>query len=178
MVGITGIVLLDHYTAQTWSAITMLIKTFSENRDIKRVVELGTGCGGLTLLFGVNMLQRDGKVLSFDIEPIQSEQARRDFEKLNITFERRDVFEEDTVERVQKFIEGERALIFCDDGSKSREFRLYSKILKKNDLIMAHDWGIEISQGDIDESLLAILESYHQEEFDAEDTYILSMRRI
>jgi len=176
--GIDGIVLFDHYTAQTWSAITMLLKFFDENRDVKRVVDLGAGCGGLTLFFGANMLQRDGKVLSFDIDALQSTQAQRDFEKLNITFEERDVFEKDSVEMIRKFIEGEQALIFCDNGNKGREFRLYERILKKGDFIMAHDWGVEISQGDLDGYAYTNLEPYKQEEFDKEETYILSMRRI
>jgi len=176
--GIAGIVLLDHYSPQTWSAIAMLIKFFSDHRDIKRVVDLGTGTGGLTLLFGANMLQRNGKVLSFDIEPVQSTQARRDFEKLNITFREGDVFKKDFVELAQKFIEGERALIFCDNGCKPREFALYAKILKKGDLIMAHDWGIEMTPIDLDEFTLSILEPYCQEDFDEAETFILSMRRI
>jgi len=176
--GIEGIVLLDHYTAQTWSALTMLTKTLSENRDIKRVVELGTGTGGLTLFFGANMLQRNGKVLSFDIEPTQSRQAQRDFEKLNIVFEHRDVFEEESIKIAKKFIEDERALIFCDNGRKTKEFHTYAKILKKNDLIMAHDWRIEITPRYLDKQILSMLEPYLQEEFDKEETYILSMRRI
>jgi len=177
-IGIAGIVLLDHYTPQTWSAITMLIKFFSDHRDIKRIVDLGTGTGGLTLLFGVNMLQRDGKVLSFDIEPVQSEQARRDFEKLNITFEEKNIFKKDAVELARKFIEDERALVFCDNGHKVREFSTYTKILKKGDFIMAHDWGTEITKIDLPDLPLSVLEPYHQEDFDEAETFILCMRRI
>jgi len=176
--GITGIVLVDHYTAQTWSAITMLTKFFSDNRDVKRVVDIGTGTGGLTLLFGLNMLQRDGKVLSLDIEETQSAQARRDFEKLNITFEKADAFQKDVVDLVQRFIKGERALIFCDNGCKPREFALYTRILKEGDFIMAHDWRIEITPLDLDRQTLSMLEPYLQEEFDREETYILSMKRV
>lgn len=177
MVGIEGIVLLDHYTAQTWSAISMLSKFFGENRDVKRVVDIGTGTGGLTLFFGMHMLQRDGKVLSLDIEEVQSAQARRDFEKLNIDFRKMDVFAESAVELVKEFIMDEKALIFCDNGKKSREFPLYARMLKPGDFIMAHDWGIEISEGDLDELIHSCLELFLQEEFDKEETYILSMRR-
>ena len=157
----------------------MLLKFFDENLDVKRVVDIGTGCGGLTLLFGANMLQRDGKVLSFDIDVLQSTQAQRDFEKLNIILEERDVFEEESVEIARKFIEGERALIFCDNGCKARELPLYTQILKPGDFIMAHDWGIELTQPDLDmyAARLSLLEPYRQEEFDEAETYILSMVR-
>jgi predicted O-methyltransferase YrrM len=156
----------------------MLLKFFDENRDVKRVVDIGTGCGGLTLFFGANMLQRDGKVLSFDIDVLQSTQAQRDFEKLNIRLEERDVFEEESVAMVRKFIEGEQALIFCDNGNKGREFPLYARTLKRGDFIMAHDWGVEISAGNLDGFIHTNLELYKQDEFDKEETYILSMRRI
>lgn len=178
MVGIEGIVLLDHYTAQTWSAISMLTKFFGENRDVKRVVDIGTGTGGLTLFFGMHMLQRDGKVLSFDIEEVQSAQARRDFDKLNIDFRKMNVFDKAAVELVKEFITDEKALIFCDNGKKSREFPLYARTLKRGDFIMVHDWGIEISAGDIDGFAHSALEPYLQEEFDEKETYILSMRRL
>jgi len=177
--GIAGIVLADHYTAQTWSAINMLTKFFGEHPDVTRVVELGTGTGGLTLLFGFNMLQRNGRVLSFDIEETQSEQARRDFEKLNITFERMDIFQNNAVVLAKKFIGEERALVFCDNGNKARELPLYTKILKEGDFIMAHDWRVEITPLDLNMYRMALLdlEPYRQEEFDREETYILSMRR-
>jgi len=124
------------------------------------------------------MLQRNGKVLSFDIADVQSEQARRDFEKLNIDFRKMNVFASHTVKLVREFIEDEQALIFCDNGNKGREFPLYAKVLKHGDFIMAHDWGIEISEGNIDEYTHSILEPYLQDEFDKEETYILSMKRI
>jgi len=170
--------LFDHYTAQNWTAITMLLKFFADNREVKRVVDIGTGCGGLTLFFGANMLQRDGKVLSFDIEETQSAQARRDFEKLNIDFRKMNVFSEYAVKLVKEFIADEQALIFCDNGNKGREFPLYARTLKQGDFIMAHDWGVEISEGNLDGFIHSNLEFYKQEEFDKEKTYILSMRRI
>jgi predicted O-methyltransferase YrrM len=155
----------------------MLCKFFSDNPDVKRVVDIGTGTGGLTLFFGMNMLQRGGKVLSFDIEETQSAQARRDFEKLNIDFRKMNVFADHTVSLVRRFIIDEPALIFCDNGNKGEEFPLYAKTLKPGDFIMAHDWPIEISEGNIDEFTHSILEPYLQEKFDEEETYILSMRR-
>jgi len=180
-----GIIFLDSYTAQTWSALTILNKVFSANRDIKRVVELGTGLGGLTLFFGLNMLVRKGKVLTFDIEPVQSIHTQEYFERLNITFEHRSVFEEESIEIARKFIKDERALIFCDNGRKPKEVQVYAEILKKNDLILAHDWGVEITKidfeskrSDLSKQTLAVLEPYWQEEFDEVNSYILSMRRI
>lgn len=176
--GITGIVLFDHYTAQTWSAVTMLARFLTEHHDITRIVELGTGTGGLTLFFGANLLQRDGKVLSFDIADAQSEEARRDFEKLNIDFRKVNVLTGHAEKIAKEFIGAERALIFCDNGRKPDELLRYARILKKDDIIMVHDWGIEITPRDLDEQILSKLEPYHQDEFDREETYILCMKRV
>jgi len=165
---------LGYYVAQSWSALTMLNKVLNENKDITRVVELGTGTGGLTLLLGLNMLTRNGKVLTLDIG---MPQALKWFDHLNIHFEKKDVFMEDTVKMVADFIGDERTLIFCDNGNKAKEFPLYARLLKKRDLIMAHDWTTEITRNDLDEKTLSSLEPYLQDEFDKEFTLILSMRK-
>jgi len=166
---------LGYYVAQTWSALTMINKVLSESKDITRILELGTGTGGLTLLFGLNMLVRRGYVLTFDLG---TPQALNWFPRLNTTFKPRDVFDEDTIRQAETFLEGGRALVFCDNGDKTREFPIYTRFLKKDDLIMAHDWTTEIKPEDLDEETLSLVEPYLQDEFDEAFTLILSMRRI
>jgi len=174
----------------TWPELFMLEWTLADNRDITRIVELGTGHGALTLFFGLHMSMRGGKVLSFDIKKIVPPQWYELSEKLNITFEQADVFTSGTVEKVREFIKDGRALIFCDDGDKKREFPLYARVLKKNDLIMAHDWGPidlsgmgwgvvggEIRHEHLDQKTLSMLEVYRQQEFLDLKARILSMRR-
>ena len=178
---------------QTWPALFMLEWVITDNRDITRVVELGTGCGALTIFFGIHMSMRNGKVLTLDIIKKMEPNWHQLAKKLDITFEKRDVFKPITVQRVKKFIKDGRALIFCDNGDKKREFPLYANILKKNDLIMAHDWGPvdmrhkslrwglkkgEIRKEHLDKKTLSILKVYRQKEFNALFTRILSMRRI
>lgn len=174
----------------TWPELFMLEWTLADNRDITRIVELGTGHGALTLFFGLHMSMRGGKVLSFDINRLMPPQWYELSEKLNITFEQEDVFASGTVEKVREFIRDGRALIFCDNGDKKREFPLYAGVLKKNDLIMAHDWGPidmkgvgwgvfegEIRHEHLDTKTLSMLEVYRQQEFLDLKARILSMRR-
>lgn len=170
----------------------MLEWVLTDNKDIKRIVELGTGNGALTLFFGLHMSMRAGKVLTFDIKKLMVPEWHDLAKRLNITFEKRNAFAPETVERVRSFIRDGRALIFCDNGDKKKEFPLYTRILKKNDLIMAHDWGPvdmrhpslgwgyfkgEIRKEHLNPKTLSLLEFYRQHEFNQLKTRILSMRR-
>ena len=156
----------------------MLENVLASNKDIVRVVELGTGCGGLTLFFGLHMAARNGKVLTFDTRrrPVPSWYILAKL--LNITFEQKDVFEAATVQEVKTFIKDGEALVFCDNGDKKKELPLYTPVLKKNDLIMVHDWKIEITSEQLDQKTISLLKPYRQDEFNALKTQILSMKKV
>ncbi len=156
-------------------------KVLADNPDILRIVELGTGYGGTSLFLGSCICGRGGNVLTMDNVQVMNHgyatwsQAAQ---KYNVTFLQRDVFLPTTVQEAAEFIKDHRALMFCDDGLKRGEVSLYAEILKKNDLLMAHDYGYEISDALLTERVLSIMEHYRQEEFNSGiDTRILSMRR-
>ena len=150
-----------------------------ENADILRIVELGTGHGGMSLFLGSCINGRDGRVLTVDREQLMD----RGYsswsllaQRYNVSFLQKDVFMPETVQEASNFIKNHRALIFCDDGEKKREVALYAEILKKDDLLLAHDYMGEFSNEDLTERTLAILEPYRQEEFPIV-TRMLSMKR-
>lgn len=164
----------------------IIAKILNDNADILRIVELGTGYGGTSLFLGSCVCGRGGKVLTIDISP-NMEYGYAAWSllapKYNVSFLQRDVFRLETVQEVSNFIKDHRALVFCDDGDKKREVPLYAEILKKDDLLMAHDYtaveGGELSPRLLTKRTLDILEPYRQEEFavPALDTRILSMKR-
>jgi len=173
----------DGYTAQqSRFGLNLIGKILNDNPDILRIVELGTGHGGTSLFLGSRICGRGGKVLTIDIAQLMDHSYSSwnlSAQKYNVTFLQKDVFLPETVQEVSNFIKDHRALIFCDDGVKKREFPLYAEILKKDDLLLAHDYTGEISDKDLTERTLAILEPYRQEEFSPGvlDTRILSMKR-
>ena len=169
---------LGHAMQQTWSSLLMLEKVLSENKDVVRLVELGTGCGGLTLFWGLHMAMRSGRVLTLDINRWMAPAWQRWASLFNIAFEQRNVFDQTTVQRVRDFIRDGRALVFCDDGDKPRELPLYASILKRNDLVMVHDWGSEIKREHLTPEVMSLLRFYRQDEFDALKTTILSLVRV
>jgi cephalosporin hydroxylase len=144
---------------QTWSALFMLEKIIQEAR-IQRIVELGTGYGGLTRFFLWHC-----PTMSFDIKPKW------------LHYVEMDCFSSTAQHFAITFMQYHKSLVFCDDGDKPKELRTYAALLKRGDHIMVHDYrrpnGIpEYCEGDLPD-----LEFYRQDEFDALKTYILSLRR-
>lgn len=164
--------------SQAWSAILMLENILGKNRDIVRIADLGTGCGGLSLFFGLHMAIRSGKVLSIDIRDRQQPGWHEWAIRLGICFEKKNLVASSTIERIRQFIEGGRALIFCDGANKKAEFALFTPLLKPGDLIMAHDWGVEIRDEHLSSHTISQLKPYRQVEFDSLHTQILSMVKI
>ena len=160
-------------------------KILSDNADILRIVELGTGYGGTSLFLGSCICGRGGEVVTIDISPNMEfgyDTWKLLASKYNVSFMQRDVFRSETVQEVSNLIKNYRALVFCDNGDKKREVPLYAETLKKDDLLMAHDYtaveGGELSPKLLTERTLTILAPYRQEEFaTAGDTRILSMKR-
>lgn len=171
-----SITFLDQYVAQSWSALTMINKILSKNKIIKRIVELGTGSGALTLLFGLNMIVRGGHVLTFDIVNFSPE-LKELFPSYNIEFVEADVFQTETIEMVKGFSYGKPTLFFCDNGDKPREFRTYSQLMKRNDIIMVHDWRTEFTKRDLIREDTSRLEPHFQKELDIKKTHLLCMRQ-
>lgn len=69
-----------------------------------------------------------------------------------------DIFSEKTFQHVKENMEElGRTFIFCDGGNKIKEFQTYAPLLKKNDRIAVHDWGLEIGY----EPIRATCEQYN-----------------
>lgn len=166
-----------HIIMQTHSSLFMLEQVLVSNPDIMRIVELGTAYGGLSLFFGLHMAGRNGRVLTLDISPTMTDEWHRLAGLLNIEFRKRNVLDETCVREVSEFVQSGRALIFVDGGNKPKELTLYAPHAKKNDLIMAHDYGTEIHPKQLTAETLSLLEPFRQQEFDELKTQILSMRR-
>lgn len=175
---------------QSFSALFVLQKILNDNPDIKKIIELGTGEGGLTLFFGFNMASRGGRVITYDRDNPPTDGWFNYVTKygLPIDFRNADVFSEGIKKEIGQHIQNERVLIFCDNGKKPKEIWTYAPLLKKGDLIMSHDWGFEIKEENLDpnsehipikvDSIYDLCELYRQEEFDAYKTTILSLKRI
>lgn len=123
-----------------------------DEKKPKRIIEIGTFAGGLTLiirdLLNYNNLN-ETELITYDVNtPVH---LINEVNKLNLKIyvSVKNLFSDNYLEF--KSTESEKELVdiiqqngctivLCDGGSKKNEFRLISSMLKVGDVIMAHDY--------------------------------------
>ncbi len=104
-----------------------------------QIIEIGFHRGGFSLWLHKNK-PKECKLFCYDIT-FSFKEVNND----NITFLEGDCFNETIVEEIKNIImESGKTLVLCDGGHKNDEFNLYSKFLKKDDVIMCHDYAESI----------------------------------
>jgi len=163
---------------QAWTTLYLLEDILDKDINIRRIVELGTGYGGLSLFFGLHMFER-GSVLTFDIETKMPHHWYGLSRNLPIAFVQQDIFCPCIDIPVSHFLSKYKALVFCDAGEKVDripQIRKFAGFLKPGDLLMAHDYYNSITPEDIIPLCEELhLEPFRQEDFDYFETYILSL---
>ncbi len=110
------------------------------NPQIKSIIEIGTGNGCMTSVFGLWGLVRGFKVTTIDIinrhTPII-------LEKLGVDYLQLDTFDPATEQEILRRIDGKPTWVFCDGGCKCKELKQFAPLLPKNSIISAHDLGTE-----------------------------------
>lgn len=171
-----------------------LTRLFDEVKP-SQVLEIGTSHGGLTLMIRDvldELSLTDTYLRSYDIIPMDRYWLDVDIlngkqiellitQIFNNTYE--DLIESE-IENQRNFVQREgRTIVMCDGGMKKNEFKIFSKFLKKGDIIMAHDYSPtkeyfeefiydkiwnwhEIQDSDIENSVIENnLKPYLQDEF-------------
>lgn len=113
----------------------------------KRILEIGTANGGLTLLLR-DLLNSNGlfdsTIRTYDILE-QTNLKSKNVDGIEILTESPFNYQYDGLndpESIKKYIQQEGlTIVLCDGGSKINEFRLISPFLKIGDVIMAHDYA-------------------------------------
>lgn len=113
---------------------TDILKTFPQlmQGKFKRILEIGTYCGGLSLL--VTELAPDAEYLGYEID---GSVVHQNVSHLNI----KTVDFIADLDYIEEYIQREgRCLVLCDGGNKQMEFTVLSPLIKVNDVIMTHDY--------------------------------------
>lgn len=121
---------------------------FLRNKHVNSIIELGTGRGGMTLYFLLWAMQQNATFSTFDITRHKNLESSRLAKKFHLL----DHFKEvDVLSQYKTVLKSiiHPTLIYCDNGNKPEEVRLYSKHLAPGDFIVVHDFNIEINQGDL-----------------------------
>jgi hypothetical protein len=108
----------------------------------RRIVEIGTGSGGLTVLCFV---VTGANVLTFDMKQLDEVPARWVYmneASTRIGWGVEDVFEKPNVIEfsIHNPFRDEPAWLLCDGGDKNREVETFAPFLKPGDIIAAHDY--------------------------------------
>src|SRR6266545_3802924 len=151
--------------AHAWTSLWALERILVRH-PFRRIVEIGTGGGGVTVFFALHARARRLAVLSIDLEDSLHTEARVLLESLPVDRVIGDFADHSFVERTRTMTGGP-TLIYCDNGHKVREFRTFAPLLLPGDVVMAHDYPFEITAGDVAESVATEgLVPFHQEFLD------------
>ena len=112
-----------------------------------RIVELGTGYGGVTAYLGMWASVNGAHVLSIDAADTVPGELARTLKRLPVCLEHRDIFAADTVEFLRLMIDDDAAgdiLLYCDGGNKARELKTFAPFVRPGSVIGCHDWATEV----------------------------------
>jgi len=164
-------------TAQSKNIVNIFPKILG---DFDTIIEIGTFTGAFTYWMSQNK-KESTTIFTWD----NNESYREIHDSHNTEYIIDDCFSIDSIIKIKNIIDSHgRVLFLCDGGNKEMEFNLFSKYLKKNDVIMLHDYAeseeeylrikneidwptnYESSYENIKQSLIDNnLEPYHYDEF-------------
>jgi hypothetical protein len=146
-------------------SVFKLLENIIITEKIEYVVEIGSQKGGLSVYLGTTACVSEQFLFhTFELNKTawykrEDEGAGHWFEKMETicpyckSFEM-DIFSEQAFNIIQDNINKYKTLIICDGGNKPLEIATYSQILESGDIIMPHDFGIEIDDHNIDKNIV------------------------
>ena len=112
------------------------------NPQIQSIIEIGTGYGAVTSVFGLWGLKKNIPVVSIDHQKLYDENLLK---KLNVTLLNQDEFLDSTKEYILSTVGDKPTWVYCDGGFKTNEFLTYAPLIPSKSIISAHDLGVEFS---------------------------------
>jgi len=123
------------------------------NYPLDYIIEIGTGGGGLSLYLYFQFLVREMGFSTYDIEEKYNKMvdARGNKTQYNIPkiqkniltphFNKRDIFDKETISEIEKILSENKTLLYCDNGRKPEVLKLYSKYVNPKSILATHDFG-------------------------------------
>ena len=98
------------------------------DRKFARIIEFGTWKGGLAFYLCMFAMNREADFITYDINSPEKT-VLRDMFAFEASFKKKDIFTD--VKNIKAEITSPgRTVLFCDGGDKTREFKLFSPVLK------------------------------------------------
>lgn len=120
----------------------VISRVLTANPQVRSIIELGTGHGGLTLYLKLWAARLGVDVHTFDVHQyVMEDGAMPAFVRLGIHCHVMDIFTDEAMQLIKSVIADEPTYIVCDNGDKPREFATYAPVIPSGSVISAHDWG-------------------------------------
>ena len=131
--------------AQYWCDIYLWEAILNTNPQIDTIVELGTWQGGFSLFLKMQAEVRHMNFLTYDSINFHSPAHKL------IPFVKRDIFADQ--KEIGRLISLSPTVLFCDNGNKPRELKIFAPYLTSDSVVIVHDWMTEIFPNDIPDYL-------------------------
>jgi hypothetical protein len=129
-------------------------RIMAANPHVKRIVELGTADGALSLYLGLWGKRRGIPVYTIDNqrEVFKRSNMQKTLHELGVQFVQMNVLKNPGLAGVKTMLEGAPTYLICDNGNKKAEFNLLVPKLEPGSVVSVHDWGTEVLPNHIRET--------------------------
>lgn len=155
---------------QWWADLPIWERIFNE-RPYKQVLELGSGRGAMSAYLLMQCIQRGIQYNGVDHVTTQIGATPMgkllDIDSHIITG---DLWSELITGKIRGILAdpaNHPLLLFCDNGDKPREFKLFAPLLSKGDTVAVHDYENEFSPADVSAAMATRLARLYPAEVDA-----------
>jgi hypothetical protein len=132
--------LLGNYMQHNFWIYSIIDRVMMNNPQIQSIVEIGTGSGCVTTIFGLWGIHRNIPVISIDNTKRHHNHVLK---HLGVEFLQVDETLPSTQEIILERISNKPTWLYCDGGCKSRELNQFAPLIAKDSIISAHDLGVE-----------------------------------
>lgn len=115
-------------------------RVMAENPQLQSIIEIGTGGGAVSTVFGLWGVRRGIPVLTVDHV---MRHHRGILETLGVHYIQADEMSEEVQNQIAFVLQRGPTWLFCDGGHKTKELQFYAERLPKDSIISAHDLGTE-----------------------------------
>ena len=168
----------------TYWMYKVIDEVLNENKQIKGIIETGTGAGALSIFLGLECYERGLKpLLTYDLKEFAKKsegffayKEPKLFKLLKIKYIVRDCFHEESIREIKEYAENP-ILFFCDGGNKLKEFKYFAGLIKGDSIIAAHDWESVAKSKLTEENIAGTIKEHsliplHKSEWNSPPDYI------